>query len=181
MPRLTALRSVDGSAARVREFRDQDGGGELAHAKHALQQLGHMCLVLLDVTRHFGLDLIELAANRREQGFDAGSCHGACQPQPVGLGQLHRYRLAAPCHWGDQILLVGFAKQADEPLAVGPAHRTKVNLARVAASIRSVFARICIARAKSRALRGLTAAHPRPGRLQVARQRRLVAASGFHQ
>jgi hypothetical protein len=56
-----------------------------------------------------------------------------------------------------------------------------VNLARVAASIRSVFARLCIARAKSRALRGLTAARPRPGRLQVARQRRLVAASGFHQ
>jgi hypothetical protein len=59
--------------------------------------------VLLDMARHLSLNVVELAGDRLEQGFDAGSGHWARQPEPLALGQLHGHQLAATRHPGGQV------------------------------------------------------------------------------
>ena len=58
---------------------------------------------------------------------------------------------------------------------------TPANSAKVAASIRSVLANRCIARGEVACHARIDHGHAQAGRLQRARQRRLVAAGGFHQ
>ncbi len=60
-----AHQCADLAAVQAPEFgqlRDQGGGSNPADACHALQQLGHLGVVLLDVARHLRLNVIELAA-----------------------------------------------------------------------------------------------------------------------
>lgn len=124
---------------------------------------------------------VELACDRLEHGFDAGPCHGARQSQPLALGELHGHQLTAPRHQGGEILLLGVAQGADEPLTVGPARQDagklgqgcRINAVGLGQSLH------CPGEIARHAR--IDHGHAKSGRLQRARQRRFVAAGGFHQ
>ena len=74
----------------------------------------------INVDRHLGLDVVELATQELDGGFDACACYRPGQAHALALGEQHRRQLSAPRHQRGQVLLGRLWQRTAEPIGVGP-------------------------------------------------------------
>ena len=167
--------------AELGQFRDQGGGSHPADTGHALQQPGHLGVVLFDVLSHVGLDVVKLAGDCFEQSLDAGAGDRARQAKPLALGELHAHQLAPARDQGGQVLLLGIGERADEALGIGPARQHPGELGqggRVDAV--GLGQPLHCASEVTRHAR-VDHGHAKTGCLQRTGKRRLIATGSLHQ